>query len=227
MSPDGRHVYVAASGSGAIAAFARNRRSGALRQLRGTRGCVALGGRGRLRARAGAGGADGGHGQPGRPPRLRRGLRQRGRGGRSPATAEAGRCDSCRGARGCLGPAAEGCTPARGLRETVDVTVSPDGRHLYVASEAAGHRRLPSLGPGQPPQEDVLEPVVVQRVESGCHRLEGHDAVHSPESDGQPESSATTAPGLPLARLASLVRPRLRSRTNTAILGPTRRSKAT
>jgi DNA-binding beta-propeller fold protein YncE len=76
VSPDGRRVYAAAFDSGAVAVFARNRATGALRQLPG--------------------------------------------------------------AEGCLGPAAEGCTPARGLRDTVDVTVSRDGRHLYVASEAAG-----------------------------------------------------------------------------------------
>jgi DNA-binding beta-propeller fold protein YncE len=40
VSGDGRHVYVAARDSGAVAAFRRNRRTGALRQLAGRRGCV-------------------------------------------------------------------------------------------------------------------------------------------------------------------------------------------
>lgn len=40
VSPDGRHVYVASFGSRAIAVFGRNRRTGALRQLRGRAGCV-------------------------------------------------------------------------------------------------------------------------------------------------------------------------------------------
>lgn len=41
VSPDGRHVYVASFGRSAVAAFARDRTSGALTQLRGTAGCVA------------------------------------------------------------------------------------------------------------------------------------------------------------------------------------------
>lgn len=41
VSPDGGHVYVASSGSDAIAIFARNRQSGALAQPRKTGGCIA------------------------------------------------------------------------------------------------------------------------------------------------------------------------------------------
>lgn len=41
VSPDGRNVYVASSGSDAVAIFQRNPRSGALFQQRGTAGCVA------------------------------------------------------------------------------------------------------------------------------------------------------------------------------------------
>jgi DNA-binding beta-propeller fold protein YncE len=41
ISPDDRGVYVAASGSDAIAVFARNSRSGTLRQPKGAAGCVA------------------------------------------------------------------------------------------------------------------------------------------------------------------------------------------
>src|SRR5919108_5848958 len=40
VSPDGRFVYVASYGNNAIAIFARDRRSGHLRQLAGRRGCV-------------------------------------------------------------------------------------------------------------------------------------------------------------------------------------------
>ena len=39
ISPDGANVYVTAAGSDALAVFARNRRTGALRQLPGARGC--------------------------------------------------------------------------------------------------------------------------------------------------------------------------------------------
>ncbi|HVW46475.1 MAG TPA: beta-propeller fold lactonase family protein [Solirubrobacterales bacterium] len=41
ISPDGRNVYVAASGADAIAVFARNPVTGALTQLQGKAGCVA------------------------------------------------------------------------------------------------------------------------------------------------------------------------------------------
>src|SRR3712207_3553844 len=46
VSPDGRHVYVAAFGSHAVAVFARDRRTGLLEQLRGRRGCLRQGGGG-------------------------------------------------------------------------------------------------------------------------------------------------------------------------------------
>lgn len=41
VSPDGRNVYVAASKSNAIAIFIRNPKTGALRQAKGNRGCIA------------------------------------------------------------------------------------------------------------------------------------------------------------------------------------------
>jgi DNA-binding beta-propeller fold protein YncE len=41
LSPDGKNVYVASSGSDAVAVFKRNRRTGALRQPKGAAGCVA------------------------------------------------------------------------------------------------------------------------------------------------------------------------------------------
>lgn len=44
LSPDGRHLYVASSSSDAITVFARNPRTGALRQAQGKAGCVSLGG---------------------------------------------------------------------------------------------------------------------------------------------------------------------------------------
>jgi DNA-binding beta-propeller fold protein YncE len=46
VSPDGRNVYVASSKSNAIAIFVRDKRTGALRQAKGSRGCIAAKGAG-------------------------------------------------------------------------------------------------------------------------------------------------------------------------------------
>jgi len=137
VSPDGRHVYVAASGSGAIAAFARNRSTGALRQLRGARGCVALAGRsGCARARALAVPMAVTVSPDGR--RVYAAAFDSGAVAVFARNRSTGALRQLPGTDGCLGPAVEGCAPARGLGDAVDVTVSRDGRHLYVASEAAG-----------------------------------------------------------------------------------------
>jgi DNA-binding beta-propeller fold protein YncE len=137
VSRDGRHVYVAASGSSAIAVFARNRRTGALRQLAGSRGCIAERGR---------------HGcRPARALATPMAVKVSPNGRRVYVAAfgsnavtilarnrRTGALRQLAGRAGCLGPAQLGCTPARGLGEAVDVTLAPGGRQLYVASEAAG-----------------------------------------------------------------------------------------
>src|SRR5215213_1880635 len=46
VSPDGKHVYVASSGSDAIAIFTRNRKNGTLTQAKKTAGCIAAKGAG-------------------------------------------------------------------------------------------------------------------------------------------------------------------------------------
>jgi 6-phosphogluconolactonase (cycloisomerase 2 family) len=73
VSGDGRHVYVAVRDSGAVAAFRRDGRTGALRQLAGRRGCVG-------------------------------------------------------------GAPADGCAAARNLAGARALTLSPDGRSVYVAT---------------------------------------------------------------------------------------------
>ena len=136
-SPDGRHVYVASSGAGAIVVLDRNRRTGALRQPRGARGCVADGGRAGCRAARALE-------TPMAVAVSRDGRRVYVAAFDSNAIAafarnrRTGALRQLPGRAGCLGPAALGCTLARGVGEPVDVTVSRDGRHLYVASEHAG-----------------------------------------------------------------------------------------
>jgi 6-phosphogluconolactonase (cycloisomerase 2 family) len=76
VSADGKHVYAAANGANAVAAFARDRATGALTQLAGTTACV---------SDDGTGGA---------------------------------------------------CAMGHGLEGAVNVAVSPDGKHVYVASLA-------------------------------------------------------------------------------------------
>lgn len=143
VSPDGRHVYVASFGNHAIAAFARDRRTGHLRQLRRTRGCVRhqpADPRSRVctRARALAG-----------PVALAVSPD-----GRNVYVAAAGsdalsvfardrRTGALRqlaGAAGCFSQRpGGGCASARALNEPTSVAVSPDGERVYVAG-----RRFPS-----------------------------------------------------------------------------------
>ncbi len=139
VSPDGRHVYVASYGSHAVAAFARERRSGRLTQLPGRRGCVAHLGVGPCAAaRALA-----------RPSALA--ISPDGRNvyitaaGSNSLVAFArnrrtGALTQLPGATGCLSQLpGGGCFDGRALNEPVAVAVSPDGARVYVAG-----RRFPS-----------------------------------------------------------------------------------
>lgn len=141
VSPDGRHVYVAAYGSDALALFARERRTGHLRQLPRTRGCVHhVGSRptGCTRARALGGPAALAISPDGRNVYV------------ASASSDAlsvfarnrrtGRLRQLDGAAGCFSQRpGGGCAPARALNEPTSVAVSPDGERVYVAG-----RRFPS-----------------------------------------------------------------------------------
>ena len=129
VSPDGSNVYVAAE---AVAVFARDRKSGALSQLRGKNGCLNNDGEKRCtEARA--------LGVPNDvavSPDGRASTSRRFRGWRcSPATARRGRSPSSaaktpawdNGGRG-------GCADGRALDFATGVAVSPDGKSAYVAS---------------------------------------------------------------------------------------------
>ena len=137
LSPDGRHAYVASFGSNAVAIFARDRRTGALSQLPGRRGCIGhLGAGPCARGRALA-----------RPSALA--VSPDGRNvyvtaSESNALAvfarnrKTGALRQLSGAEGCLSQLpGGGCFDGRALNEPVAVAVSPDGERVYVAGRRA------------------------------------------------------------------------------------------
>jgi DNA-binding beta-propeller fold protein YncE len=133
ISPDGANVYVTAAGSDALAVFARNRRTGALRQLPGARGCFSqfpgggcLVGRALNEPTSVAVSPDGEH------------VYVAGR--RFPSAvaslsrAADGSVTQPAGAAGCVSrDRAIGCGVARGIGAPEEVAVSPDSRYVLVA----------------------------------------------------------------------------------------------
>lgn len=150
ISPDGRNVYVASSRANAVAVFRRNARTGTLTQGSGVAGCIAAGGSGGCAKAIGLGApnsvavsADGGNVYATslasnavvalRRNRSTGALTQLGRGG------------------GCIAnTATTGCATGRALGGPDIVTVSPDGKSVYVGAfrgnALAVFSRNPSTG---------------------------------------------------------------------------------
>ncbi len=136
VSPDGKHAYVASYESDAIVVFARNKPTGVLTQLPGLDGCIANAGDG-VTCTDGVG-LDGAAAVTVSPDGKH--VYVASWFGNS-ITAFArnkptGVLTQLPGLDGCIANAGDGvtCTDGVGLHATADVTVSPDGKHVYVAS---------------------------------------------------------------------------------------------
>jgi DNA-binding beta-propeller fold protein YncE len=161
ISPDGRNVYVAASGADAIAIFDRNPVTGALTQPQGRRGCMsALVGKAKGVDCGLAIGLIGPNSVQVSPDG--RTVYATSRTGSSVATFHRNRKSGALkqlppSASGCIsGQAIPGCTLARALKWPDVVVVSPDGKNVYVGdfagsgvisfSRAGGSGALTQLG---------------------------------------------------------------------------------
>ena len=147
LSPDGRNVYVAAAGSDALSVFARNRRTGALRQLAGGAGCFSQ--------RSGAGCT---------PVRALNeptsiavspdGSRVYVTGRRFPSAvaiftrAGDGSLRQPAGPAGCVSHrGGSDCAVARALSSPEEVAVTPDSRHVLVAGMRSRAVAVLTAGP--------------------------------------------------------------------------------
>lgn len=168
MSPDGRSVYVAASGSDALSIFARNRRTGVLRQLPGARGCFS--------ARPGGGCSVGrALNEPTSIAVSPDGTRVYAAGRRFPSgvaifsRAPDGSLTQPDGTAGCVSERGGlGCSAARGISEPEDVLVSPDSRHVLVAGSRSDAVAVLRSGQDGLSQADGAAGCISQGGTEGC-----------------------------------------------------------
>jgi 6-phosphogluconolactonase (cycloisomerase 2 family) len=156
VSGDGNHVYVSSTDpDDSVAAFRRNTTTGALTQLAGTAGCISdngtthfgetcVNGRALDKPRFLAISGDGKHVYV--PSQLSNAVAVF---SRNPTT---GVLTQPAGTTGCvsLSPVAEGCGLARALDNPFQITVSPEGSHVYAVSligdSVTAFRRNPTTG---------------------------------------------------------------------------------
>lgn len=159
MSPDDRFVYVASSGSDAIVIFGRSRRSGNLNQAKGTRGCVSA--KGNFGC-AKAIGLDGPNSLAMSP--NGRNLYATSRDSSSVTTfvrnPKTGALRQFAPGSGCVSSLPiPGCATGRALTGPDVVTVSPDGKNVYVGafigSAIATFDRDPATGALTQPADET------------------------------------------------------------------------
>ena len=168
ISPDGRNVYVAASGSDALGVFARNRRTGALRQLSGPSGCFS--------ARPGGGCTVGrALNEPTSVAASPDGARVYVAGRRFPsgvavfARAPDGSLSQPDGTGGCVSyRGGLGCSAARGMSAPEEVLVTPDSRHVLVAGSRSSAVAVLRSGPAGLSQADGAAGCISRAGEEGC-----------------------------------------------------------
>ena len=168
ISPDGRNVYVAASGSDALGVFARNRRTGVLRQLPGSSGCFsALPGGGCTVGRA--------LNEPTSVAASPDGARVYVAGRRFPsgvavfARAPDGSLSQPEGMGGCVSHRGGlGCSAARAMSAPEEVLVTPDSRHVLVAGSRSNAVAVLRSGPTGLSQADGAAGCISRAGDEGC-----------------------------------------------------------
>ena len=176
ISPDGHNVYVAAAGSNALSVFARNRRTGALTQLPGAKGCLSqLPGGGCFDARA--------LNEPVAVAVSPNGRRVYVAGRRFPSAvavlvrAADGSLTQLEGTAGCIAyQGRDGCASARAMRSPEGVAVSPDGRTVFVAAMRSNAVVVLRGGPQGLAQPDGAAGCIAMGIAEGCahgHALKG------------------------------------------------------
>lgn len=168
ISRDGRSVYVAASGSDGVSVFARNRRTGVLTQLPGTRGCV--------QERPGDGCAVGrALNEPTSVAVSPDGSRVYVTGRRFPSgvaiftRASDGSLTQASDTSGCVSHfGGAGCLAARGISAPEEVLVTADSRHVLVAGSRSNAVAVLESGPAGLTQASGEAGCISVRGREGC-----------------------------------------------------------